>query len=233
MVKKIIINNITSPVFLNVEETEKIEKLTKLYPYFQTAQILYAKGLLDSNSILYNRQLKKAALYSIDRKKLFSIITKKIEEKTSSENKLENNKIGSPLTFHNEEMHSFSEWLSISKIKKINRSKDNMILDNFIKKEKNRNISTPNSFFKPLEVAKESLIENEDLVTPTLAKVYLEQKHYEKAIKAYKKLILKYPEKNSLFASQIKIGFANFSIPSDKRLRSLCWLFTSVISVII
>lgn len=205
MVKKIIINNITSPVFLNVEETEKIEKLTKLYPYFQTAQILYAKGLLDSNSILYNRQLKKAALYSIDRKKLFSIITKKIEEKTSSENKLENNKIGSPLTFHNEEMHSFSEWLSISKIKKINRSKDNMILDNFIKKEKNRNISSPNSFFKPLEVAKESLIENEDLVTPTLAKVYLEQKHYEKAIKAYKKLILKYPEKNTFFANQIQL----------------------------
>ena len=205
MVKKIIINNITSPVFLNVEETEKIEKLTKLYPYFQTAQILYAKGLLDSNSILYNRQLKKAALYSIDRKKLFSIITKKIEEKTSSENKLENNKIGAPLSFHNEEMHSFSEWLSISKIKKINRSKDNMILDNFIKNEKNRNISTPNSFFKPLEVAKESLIENEDLVTPTLAKVYLEQKHYEKAIRAYKKLILKYPEKNTFFANQIQL----------------------------
>ena len=205
MVKKIIINNITSHVFLNVEETEKIEKLTKLYPYFQTAQILYAKGLLDSDSILYNRQLKKAALYSIDRKRLFSIITKKIEEKTSSENKLENNKIGSPLTFHNEEMHSFSEWLSISKIKKINRSEDNMLLDNFIKNEKNRNISTPNSFFKPLEVAKESLIENEDLVTPTLAKVYLEQGHYEKAISTYKKLILKYPEKNSLFVSQIKL----------------------------
>jgi len=66
-------------------------------------------------------------------------------------------------------------------------------------------LSKPKSFFKPLEVAKKSLIENEDLVTPTLAKVYLEQKHYEKAIAAYKKLILKYPEKNSLFANQIKL----------------------------
>ena len=49
------------------------------------------------------------------------------------------------------------------------------------------------------------MIENEDLVTPTLAKVYLEQKHFEKAIAAYKKLILKYPEKNTFFANQIQL----------------------------
>ena len=42
------------------------------------------------------------------------------------------------------------------------------------------------------------------IVTPTLARVYLEQGHYEKAISAYKELILKYPKKSSLFASEIK-----------------------------
>lgn len=41
------------------------------------------------------------------------------------------------------------------------------------------------------------------LVTETLAKVYLRQKHYKKAIKAYEILKLKYPEKSSFFASQI------------------------------
>lgn len=41
-------------------------------------------------------------------------------------------------------------------------------------------------------------------MTETLAQIYIEQKQYEKAIKAYKILILKYPEKNSLFAKQIK-----------------------------
>ena len=120
MVKKLIINKISSPIFLSVEETEEMDKLKKLYPYFQTAHILYAKGLLDSNSILYNRELKKAALYSFDRKKLFKIIVKKKEEIKLSENNLENNnlKIGSPIIFQDKEMHSFSEWLSISKIKK-------------------------------------------------------------------------------------------------------------------
>ena len=44
----------------------------------------------------------------------------------------------------------------------------------------------------------------ESLVTETLAKLYVEQKNYEKAIQTYKILILKFPEKNSYFASAIK-----------------------------
>ncbi|WP_413532363.1 hypothetical protein [Empedobacter brevis] len=46
--------------------------------------------------------------------------------------------------------------------------------------------------------------EYSDLMTETLAQIYIEQKKYDKAIKAYKILILKYPEKNSLFANRIK-----------------------------
>ena len=42
------------------------------------------------------------------------------------------------------------------------------------------------------------------LTTQTLAKVYLEQKKYAKAIKAYEILSLKYPEKSGFFADQIK-----------------------------
>ena len=42
------------------------------------------------------------------------------------------------------------------------------------------------------------------LMTETLAKVYLEQKKYSKAIQAYQILILKYPEKSSFFATRIE-----------------------------
>ncbi len=44
----------------------------------------------------------------------------------------------------------------------------------------------------------------EELMTETLAKVYLQQKKFKKALYAYKILSLKYPEKNSFFADQIK-----------------------------
>ena len=42
------------------------------------------------------------------------------------------------------------------------------------------------------------------LMTETLAKIYLEQKKFDKAIKSYKILSLKYPEKSSFFVDQIK-----------------------------
>jgi hypothetical protein len=41
-------------------------------------------------------------------------------------------------------------------------------------------------------------------MTETLAKVYLEQKKYENAIKAYHILSLKYPKKSGFFADRIK-----------------------------
>ena len=41
-------------------------------------------------------------------------------------------------------------------------------------------------------------------MTETLAKIYEEQKNYDKAIRAYRILSLKYPEKSAYFARQIK-----------------------------
>ena len=52
---------------------------------------------------------------------------------------------------------------------------------------------------------KQSLkLDKKELMTETLARVYLEQGKYKKAIQAYRILILKYPEKSSFFADQIK-----------------------------
>ena len=48
------------------------------------------------------------------------------------------------------------------------------------------------------------MISQAGFMTETLAKLYLEQKNYDKAIQSYKILILKFPEKNSYFANQIK-----------------------------
>ena len=45
---------------------------------------------------------------------------------------------------------------------------------------------------------------SDEVVTETLAKLYAEQGYHKKALKAYKKLSLKYPEKSGFFAAQIK-----------------------------
>jgi hypothetical protein len=53
------------------------------------------------------------------------------------------------------------------------------------------------------------LVQNDDqnhdgFMTETLARIYVEQKNYDKAIQSYKILSLKYPEKSGFFADQIK-----------------------------
>jgi len=198
--------------FIKNEEIILLDKLLLKFPYYQNGQILLAKGLLNTNSIRYNRQLKKAAAYSSNREKLFKIIIS--NQESISEKKKENIDViienpeildfDKPLRFDENESHSFSEWLNLIKIQKIDRSNE-VLVDNFLQKETKISKPKKETFFKAVDSAKESIIENTDLVTPTLARVYLEQQHYQKAIFTYKKLILKYPKKSSFFAEQIKL----------------------------
>jgi hypothetical protein len=55
-----------------------------------------------------------------------------------------------------------------------------------------------------IENAEKSITENDELTTETLASIYFQQKSYEKAMEAYKKLSLKYPEKSVYFATRIE-----------------------------
>ncbi|WP_298392720.1 tetratricopeptide repeat protein [Flavobacterium sp.] len=126
----------------------------------------------------------------------------------SIEEKLE---IGKPLEFTKNEKHSFQEWLQISRLKPIERKetptetelarkKKLDLIDKFI--ESNPKIPPINKDGSTIITT--AVTEDKSyLMTETLAKVYLEQKKYSKAIQAYEILILKYPEKSSFFADRI------------------------------
>ncbi|MES2486463.1 MAG: tetratricopeptide repeat protein [Bacteroidota bacterium] len=122
--------------------------------------------------------------------------------------------IGKPLVFNQAETHSFAEWLQLSRLKPIERedapkqeepevklAKKISLIDKFI--QTSPKIVAVKNDPSPWQNLGRSAGENPGLMTETLARVYLEQKKYTKAIQAYEILILKYPEKSVFFANRI------------------------------
>ena len=120
---------------------------------------------------------------------------------------------GRPLDFDKGESHSFSEWLKLSSTKPITRTlkkepeepepqkRKFELIEDFIAKSPRID---PSKSTRKVNLAEASMTAPEALMTETLARVYLEQQNYKKAIQAYKILILKNPEKSGFFADQIR-----------------------------
>ncbi|WP_108246928.1 hypothetical protein [Muricauda brasiliensis] len=139
-----------------------------------------------------------------------------IKKETSSDLNL-----GKPIPFTKKEKHSFTEWLQLTSSKDeavgqqdvvedhqdenamddLERKKKFELLDKFI--ENNPKI-VPKETLPKINIKESTKIDKNELMTETLAKVYLEQKKYKKAIQAFKILSLKYPEKSGFFADQIQ-----------------------------
>jgi len=132
---------------------------------------------------------------------------------TNESSEEENLEIGKPLEFDQKESHSFSEWLKLTKAEPVDRENEAEEPENEDRQRKFDLIEefiAKNPKIKPVKsvsknnLAEDSMTSQESLMTETLARVYLEQKNYKKAIQAYKILILKNPEKSGFFADQIR-----------------------------
>ncbi len=84
----------------------------------------------------------------------------------------------------------------------LDKAKKFELIDEFI--TKNPKINPFKAAITKRNLAKAQMIQPEALMTETLARIYVEQKNYKKAIQSYKILSLKYPEKSGFFADQIK-----------------------------
>ena len=113
----------------------------------------------------------------------------------------------------NKGQFTFNQWLA-----KISQGEQHLTVDQssgelisrFIEKEPTLSDSLKTetvekeAFFSPIDTARLSIIDDEEFVTETLAKIYENQHFYEKAIKAYELLSLKYPKNSNTFATRIK-----------------------------
>ena len=188
---------VKNPKKITLDESISIKKIIKQYPYFQIARIIELIGLKKHNSIRFNKVLRDCAIYSTDRSVLYDIIEhEEIDLNSKSYDTI--NILSSEKT-----KNSFIEWLKITKpVLKKTKNNNETLISNFLKI--NHKIS-PNTSKSNDNLANDFKLSKKEYMTETLAKIYFEQKKFNEAIKAYEILCLKYPEKISLFADQIKI----------------------------
>ena len=194
--RSVLFDFITSKTFTTIQNEQFDAKMEQLLNINVTGV-----EILDFNLVPLENTLENSIINSI-------------KSATTEENEIENSlEIGKPLQFSITEKHSFQEWLQLSRVQPIARettiisaetdikSKQETIIDNFIASNPKIPALNKNNF-EPLPILP-TIEEKSYLMTETLAKVYLEQKKYQKAIQAYEILILKYPEKSSFFAIRI------------------------------
>ncbi|MEC5165741.1 tetratricopeptide (TPR) repeat protein [Flavobacterium sp. PL11] len=206
--RAVLFDFITSDSFIAIDK--------KLYD--KKALTLFNTQVVDSE-IVVNKEEATLKANNLEQSILTTIKKAAIyESKDSSKKAQENLAIGKPLDFSKNEQHSFQEWLQLSRFQPIQRKQEKVtnqittlkdvdkikkseLIDKFI--ETSPKISPVKHGVPSTVVFDLNASDNSYLMTETLARVYLEQKKYQKAIQAYQILILKYPEKSSFFADRI------------------------------
>ena len=127
----------------------------------------------------------------------------------------------SPLEFEKEERRTFDQWLQLTTVKPIRREQKNQEttddqprsndhpltlkidrINKFIARQPQIDLKEGQS--NTGDLSEPFVTSPDEIMTETLARVYLSQNNHIKAIEAYKILILKYPEKSGFFADQIR-----------------------------
>jgi len=211
MVKEEFLIAINQSSSVGNEHREALKAVSRKYPYFQAARAIYLKSLKESSSLNYNQELKYTAAQTIDRTVLFDYITSEEFRSDSLElntNKSEQEVEKAVIEFTPEDSYSFSEWLKLGSLKplaeKIPEEKPKVhmdLVDKFL--SSNPKMPKPDKSNSNTIVIKQKESPETELMTETLAQVYLAQKKYDNAIIAYRILSLKNPEKSTFFADQI------------------------------
>ena len=222
--RDILFDYITSEAFLQNDIADRISG--KATPLIEIETI--------SNEIIPDTEAKTELVAASEQKPLPQTVAdaelildpelfkaKKTAQPTTEHETLE---IGEPLPFTKKEKHSFSQWLQLASLKTIKRKdkfkngddldpisfpleeevlkhKKFELIDKFIA-DNPKIVPTKNS--PKVDISSSLTINQNELMTETLARVYVEQKKYKKALQAYKILSLKYPEKSGFFADRIK-----------------------------
>ncbi len=212
---------------------EEVNNLCKNYPQFSLAHMLKVR-ILESLGYEKEDALRVAAVYSSDRERLFRLVTEVTQPLQAEPEPDITGDREEGIVFSDEagreaeviiEQHApYAGSVPQGDLLELDEesSADTFILDSEPPSENLSegvdNNSLINSFIKddpgPIradrktslkgDASLDSIKEHDGFITDTLARIYVKQGLYAKAIYAYERLSLKYPEKSAYFAAQIE-----------------------------
>ena len=172
---------------LEKKDLQLFKKLSKKYPVFIPFKIINLILSKKFNTLDYAKNLEICARQISDRNYLYEIVQNRILNENQKFEILKDLKEKS-----HDNQKSFIDWI---------RSTKPLIKNEGLNSEQDTLFDLFKDFSKRKTKVKK--IKKEDYMTETLAELYIEQKKFKEALKAYEILSLKYPEKISLFADQI------------------------------
>lgn len=194
--KKLVIEYIAHPDLLGTDDIRILEETLARYPFCHVSRVLYLKALYNTDSFSYPAQLAKGAAFIADREALFELINPAEPTNSGTRPAVMD---GKPIVPDPPE--ELSQWMD-----RENRSGKNTeeLIDRFIRTnpriKPSADSEPPGRDFS--QSAQEIL--SEQVMTETLARIYVRQKKYDRAVEAYRILMLKNPKKSSFFADRIK-----------------------------
>ena len=224
---------IRRPDSLDAQAIDQLRSLVNKYPYYHSARVLLLHALYKRHSPDFNKELRCTAPLIPNRQALFALIEKKnfladeerrkydrdslspVESTDTTERLIDNFLKTQP-----QEQHSLSNPAnaSIDYIAYILQNEGLDLEEHTQTEETDGTDDIINTFLNqdnvrikigegipegPPETQTNETSQNE-VLTETLAHIYIKQGKFEKAIEIIRRLSLKYPKKNRYFADQIR-----------------------------
>ncbi len=224
---------IEHPELMSKETLYELRTLTAHYPYFQTARLLMLQNLFLLHDSSFDDELQRAAAYITDRTQLFNLVeAAHYQLKPSQDKKPAQQKLGHTLQVEtnapaipaNEQPRGkqrkrrkpnatdatidyvayLLEADETPQETNTPKMKGQSLIDKFIEDEGGKlQLQEKPDYATPLQDEGGKSGE-EGYFTATLARIYVKQGRYSKALEIIQRLNLNYPKKSAYFADQIR-----------------------------